>query len=115
MDLGGEITMAFMAPILIHFPNAITGSIARIPIAATSYVREVGGSLRVLTSGTYTVQVRNRTTQEVLGQLSWNAAGDRNVTDLNVVLLGGEGLEFVVTSGGVGALDCYIILWLMID
>ncbi len=102
--------MARLFPINIPVPIVAGANVARVVGIDECRIREFGGSLRVLISGTFTVELLNLTTGALLGSLSWTSAGVQE-TALDAFVPDGEGLRVDVTSLGVGAVDAFLTIW----
>ena len=91
-------------------PIVAGANVARVVSIDECRIRELSGSLRALVSGTFSLEVANLTTGEVLGTLSWTAAGVEKLS-LDAFVPDGEGLRVGVNTLGVGAVDCFLTIW----
>src|SRR5207249_7621207 len=73
----------------------------------------VNGSLQALVSGPFTVEVRRSSDSALIATVNWAALG--KVVSLLATpflrIFSGDSLRFDVTKLGVGALNCYILVW----
>ena len=89
----------------------VANGIIRIPMLSEFYITDVGASLRALTSGSFTVRARNTLTNEILGSVVFTVSGVQEFPGLLIYMAPQDGLSIDVTSIGVGALDCYFVVW----
>ena len=99
------------APLVFSVPLLATGTVASIPFYGSAQLFRTAGSLRALTTGPVTVEIRQ--TGVLIDTLQWNAGGRLNhVIDPYIVFDEGDFLQINVIDLGVGAVDCVITLWL---
>ncbi len=87
---------------------------AEVRIARDLTIRKISGSLRVLTAGTFTLEVRRGSDNDLITTLSWSAPGVIE-QPLDYPVSGGgisdESIVFGLTGLGLGASDCVISMW----
>lgn len=110
-------------PIYITVPTDILSSdLAHIPLSnATQSGRlfAIDGYLRSLTSGTFTVTLRDMMDDTLFATVTWATAGDvmgvgpGRDGSVDYSFRGiGSGIKLASTSLGVGALNCNLTLWM---
>ena len=97
-------------PIILSLPTAgVLSPAARIKLSNQVELIDVTGFLQALTSGPFSVELR--IAGVTFATLDWNAAG---LVNGNILLNNPDSLDiigFFVTGVGVGALNCYVTLW----
>lgn len=103
---------ANLTPIIVPLMSlAIATSVAEVAIPDAVTVKQINGSLRALTAGPFTVEIRVRDRNQLLASLSWSIAGPLRTRFIEFPLNADDELLFNITALGVGAIDPYIVLW----
>ena len=110
--------MAFtFYPIIVSVPTIILSNAVRIPLGSTiviqgNIVLSAEGYLAALTSGPFTVEIRDLMDNALIGSLTWDVPGyaftgllDYRMHDI------ASGLSIAPTTIGVGAQSCVLTMW----
>lgn len=89
----------------------VSTGIVKVPINSDMTIQDVSGSLRGISVGTFTVEVRALPRNALVSSLSWTAPGTQRARNPNFRVSAEEILSFDITSLGTGALDCLLTIW----
>lgn len=104
-------------PIIVPVPIALLADAIRVPLSSGVVLQSVDilraeGYLAALTSGPFTVEIREIRDGSLIGTLTWNAAGFATTGPLNRVLdTLTSGISIAPIGLGVGAQSCTVVLW----
>lgn len=112
-------------PVIVPVPTDIlSGDVIHIPldgIPKESWVYSVKGFLQKLQAGPFTVELRDMMDGALIATLNWLAAGDsvadgkRQGDPVDSTVRGiGSGIKVGVTSTGIGAAGCTLVIWMRI-
>ena len=102
-----------LVPILVPLTTLVAQvGIAIVKVPYAGEVVAISGSLRLLTSGTHTVVIKNGS--NTLGTLTWVAAGVQTSAITNANVAAGDNLNFDITALGTVPVDNTITVWLKI-
>jgi hypothetical protein len=108
-------------PIIVGIPtSAILTRVVRIPLGAHAIVQSlrimrIEGSLQAIASGTFSIDIMDMHDNSVFATLSWTVQGVQFTALDYLMNQDDSGIRIDVTSIGVGAIDCFLIIWLYMD
>lgn len=89
----------------------VSTGIVKVPINSDIMIQDVSGSLRGISVGTFTVEVRALPRNVLVASLSWTTPGTQRARNVNFQASAEEILSFDITTLGVGAVDCLLTIW----
>lgn len=118
---GDKVPSEKITPITITVPvSLVANDVVHVPLhrgVQAARVYSIEGYLRALVSGTFTIEFRDMMDDAHFATITWTQAGDAVAANpfgraVDYVLDGpGSGIKVNVTSIGVSASDCNLIIW----
>ncbi len=107
-----------LVPLTAPVPIILGTPVTRIWAYSTLRIVSIGANLRALTSGPFTIEIRQAGAgAPLIKSFTFNAAGPQasEANELNFVVPNDLGIRIDVVALGSGAADCLVTIWAFIE